>query len=214
MLLGDSITQGDKRHVSYRYPLWKKLVAANAHIDLVGTQRDNFQGNPSWPKYQGQAFDRDHEGYWGWRTDEVLSQVDGWLRNHTPDIVLLHLGSNDMFHDNTVDSTVDELRTLVDRLRAANPTVAVLMAQLIPADRQNAQITQLNARIVELASEMNTDASPVMVVDHNTGFNVSDHTYDGIHPNARGEEIMATRWLDALLASQVLGQAVLPSASH
>ena len=41
-------------------------------------------------------FDINHEGHWGWRADEVLAKIDGWAEQTTPDIVLVHLGSNDI----------------------------------------------------------------------------------------------------------------------
>jgi hypothetical protein len=35
--LGDSITQADSEHRSYRYELWKHLVEAGLDFDLVGS---------------------------------------------------------------------------------------------------------------------------------------------------------------------------------
>jgi acyl-CoA thioesterase-1 len=44
-----------------------------------------------------------------------------------------------------------------------------------------------------------TEESPVILVDQYTGFNAATDTYDGIHPNARGEAKMAQKWFDAIL---------------
>ena len=99
--LGDSITQGDKDHRSYRYSLWVRLIAAGISFDFVGSMNSNFFGNPVWPDYNGQSFDRDHEGHWGWQADQILNghpltegkeYLSAWLEEYTPDIVLLHLG--------------------------------------------------------------------------------------------------------------------------
>lgn len=58
---------------------------------------------------------------------------------------------------------------------------------------------------------MNTPGSPIILVDQFTDFNVQTETYDGIHPNALGEEKMAQRWFDAIAASLPLREALISS---
>ena len=75
------------------------------------------------------------------------------------------------------------------------------MAQLIPAKRKPGDgkaVMELNAAIPQLVKEMNTAASPVLLVDQFSGFDVEKDTYDGVHPNAQGEEKMAQRWFEAI----------------
>ncbi len=204
MLLGDSITQGDSNHRSYRYFLWQKLLDVQANVDLIGSMRENYNGSPEWPDYRGVEFDRDHEGHWGWRIDELLEKIDGWLKKNQPDVVLLHIGSNDVFHKNSLDSTIDELIELIGRLRAANDQVALFIAKVLPADRLNSELTELNKNIVETVNRLNNERSPIFIVDQNTGFNVTEDTYDGVHPNASGEMKMADIWMKALMRSEIL----------
>ncbi len=193
--LGDSITQSNADHLSYRYWLWEDLVDAGYEFDFVGSLNGHFSGTPNYPNPD---FDRDHEGHWGWRADEIIAQLPGWLNAYTPDVVLMHLGTNDAFQNNPTDSTMDELSQIVGQLRSSNPNVVVLMAKLIPSTMNQAQLDQINANIDGLASELSTDASPVVVVDQASGFNAGPDTFDGIHPNEGGEQKMATKWLDAL----------------
>ncbi len=116
-----------------------------------------------------------------------------------PDIVLIHLGTNDVFSKQSTDSTVRELGQIIDALRAANPCVAILLAQIISAaHRANTAITALNAHIPELAAAKTTAQSPVIVVDQYTGFDAQRDTYDGVHPNALGERKIAQAWYAAL----------------
>ena len=74
--LGDSITQAEINRASYRYPLWKKLVDAEVQFDFVGSlqkQQDKYsKGVPPQPDYNGKSFDRDHEGHFGWATEEIF----------------------------------------------------------------------------------------------------------------------------------------------
>jgi len=193
MPLGDSITQGHDETNSYRRPLWKRLAAGR--FDFVGSQRENHLGPPPNPD-----FDLDHEGHWGWRADQVLAEVGGWAGTYRPDVVLLHLGSNDVFADQSTSSTLGELGAIVERLRGANSRVTVLLAQLIPTSR-DAQpgIERLNAGIPGLAAQLDSSASRVVVVDQSAGFDPVADTRDGIHPNATGEEKMAAAWHAALL---------------
>jgi len=196
MPLGDSITQADKYHNSYRRPLWHMLEREGYRVDFVGSLSTQYRGGP--PR---QDFDPDHEGHWGWRADEVLRSGDGEpLRRHTPDIVLMHLGTNDMIQGQSVQTTAKELRQIVDSLRAGNPRVTVLIARLIPTTEPgyNRRIDELNQQIFKLASEETIPVSRVIVVDQHEGFNAWHDTYDGIHPNPRGERKMARKWFDAL----------------
>jgi lysophospholipase L1-like esterase len=195
MPLGDSITQPDGAHNSYRRPLWIRLRQAGYNVDFVGSTQQHYQG-ASAPLSD---FDRDHEGHSGWRVDQILEQIDGWADTSKPDIVLIHLGTNDVLQGQTPQSTIEELRTLIQRLRNTNPRIKALIAQLIPCGNE-AQVRELNKLIVDLARGTNTQDSPVIAVDQFSGFNpaIGKNTYDGCHPNESGEQKMADRWFAAL----------------
>ena len=196
MPLGDSITQGDADHNTYRLPLWKSLEADGYDVDFVGSLRAHHRGPP--PR---DDFDRDHEGHWGWRVDEILDRIRGWVEDSEPDIILIHLGSNDVFQGEDVESTLDELGELIDGVRESRPEATFLLAQIIPTTMANANagIRELNARIPELAASKSEATSRVVVVDHFTGFDATRQTYDGVHPNADGEIHLSDRWLAALI---------------
>jgi lysophospholipase L1-like esterase len=206
--LGDSITQGDGVHKSYRYNLWIKLVDSGIQFDFVGSVASNWRGNPTWPDYKEHSFDRDHEGHWGWRSDQILDGFYGskdgklseWLKDYTPDIVLMHLGTNDMLERQSVSSTIEDFRQIITQIRAHNPRVTVLLATLIPTGDANVNrnIDDLNDRIEDLGRDMNTKASRIILVDQAKGFSPDTDTNDGLHPNELGEEKMAQRWIEGL----------------
>ena len=130
----------------------------------------------------------------------MLAEIAGWAQVGRPDIVLLHLGTNDMLGGSGIGSTLDELTGIMEALRSANPNVVVLLAQLIPTrfDEANERIVELNQNLTTLASRLSTEASPVVLVDQFTGFDPSTMTADGLHPNVIGEERMAQVWLQAM----------------
>lgn len=231
MPLGNSITQGDGKHPSYRYELWKMLIDAEVDFEFVGSHHENKNGeNPAvkGTEYKGKIYTNYNEGHWGWRVDEILNgkaeernkqRLSQWLNRYTPDVVLMHLGTNDMFQNQSVEETLGELREVVRQIRADNPDVIIFMAQLIPADegvgnvQANQNISNLNARIPALAEELTTLQSPVIVVDQSTDFDATwnpnsvegqGDTHDGLHPNFIGERKMAQRWFDALMNEEIV----------
>ena len=191
MPLGDSITQANSEHDSYRRPLWQKLKEAGFNnINFVGSLQENKGGpNPN------PDFDLDHEGHWGWRTDEILNQLDGWVASAQPDVALIHLGTNDILQDQSADSTIDELGEVIDVFRANNPNIVIFLAQIIPAKRNDSEREELNQQIPILAAEKNQVNSPVIVIDQAAGFDLDNDTYDFVHPNSRGENKFANQWL-------------------
>ena len=216
--LGDSITQGDRQRQSYRYRLWQALVSGGYTFDLIGSMSSNFGGNPSFPALSGTSFDSDHEGHWGWRADEIVPRLRRKLAGYTPDLVLLHLGTNDLFAghaaglpvDQVVSETLDDLQQIIAVLRSDNPRVAVLAALLFPSDfPSNAFIDAFNRALPPRAAVWNSPDSPVTIVDQNSGVDPDptspeSHSHDGVHPNQRGEALMAERWMAAIQATGIL----------
>jgi hypothetical protein len=193
MPLGDSITQGNQTMDSYRRPLFHKLTDAGYQFRFVGSEKSNFTGPPPHPDFQ-----QDNEGHFGWKITDVLAKLDGWLDKNNPDIVLLHLGTNDNGQPNrTADAIIADIGTMVDILRKHNPKVKILLAQLMT---NWGDLVEVNRRIPELAKRKSTATSPVIVVDQVTGFDIrkDQDTVDGCHPNASGEEKMAAKWFAAL----------------
>ncbi|MGH7899624.1 MAG: SGNH/GDSL hydrolase family protein [Candidatus Binatia bacterium] len=200
--LGDSITHGSSQGGSYRYPLWVKLVDEGIQVDFVGSLNTvAFGRKPDWPDHKGKAFDPDHEGHWGWSTDAILAPnaLPKWLRSYTPDLVLLHLGTNDAGRGDSPEEIVARLERIVELLRTKNPRIGIVLAKLIPlGGARGGAIAALNGEIAALGRRLTTKESIVVVVDQSAGFDPRSDTYDGIHPNASGEEKMAARWLEGI----------------
>ncbi|MDC0948686.1 SGNH/GDSL hydrolase family protein [Gammaproteobacteria bacterium] len=189
MPIGDSITQGNTSHQSYRRPLFFQL-SERYNVDFVGSTRSNYGGsNPN------SDFDLDHEGHWGWTTDQVLARINGWLQGRVPDIAIIHLGTNDLLKQGQSGSGIaNELSQLIGILRNNNPNIGVVLSTVIPNARVS--VADLNTNIRRLGNELNTGNSPVEVTEH-SNVGVGD-TYDGIHPNSTGENKMATNFTNSI----------------
>ncbi|MEL6899884.1 MAG: Ig-like domain-containing protein [Cyanobacteria bacterium J06606_4] len=201
--LGDSITNALPGYNSYRRDLWNLLGENGYDVDFIGS-RSTASGNIPFPD---STFDPDHEGRSGWRTDEILNGRNGgstladWLTGYTPDVALVHLGTNDALQRNSPESSAEELKQVIDLLRQDNPNVVIFLAQVIPTSRSlgaNNSLNALNAEIPGIVAEKNTADSPVILVDHNTGFDATIDTYDELHPNESGEAKMAQKWFEAI----------------
>ena len=217
--LGDSITHAEINRASYRYFLWKKLIDAGIEFDFVGsmnTQLDTYsKGDTPQPDYQGQSFDKDHEGHFAWEVNHIWGgrnpnnntgsgSLDQWMEAYDFDIALLHLGTNDAFMGQNNHQTIFEIKAIIEKLRLDNPNVVTLLARVIPTakgQREAAAVEQLASLIPSIIDEMNTEESPVILVDMFEGFDVKALTYDGVHPNEQGEQEMANRWFDAIKAA-------------
>ncbi|HVT90261.1 MAG TPA: NPCBM/NEW2 domain-containing protein, partial [Tepidisphaeraceae bacterium] len=193
MPLGDSITESFPGHASYRFFLYNQLVQAGYDVDFVGGQTGVNGGTPLYTN-----FDQNHEGHSGWRADEIAANIITWATANKPDIVLLHIGTNDVTQGQTNASTITDIGNIIDNLRTVVPNVKILLAKIIPSTGYTTQESQLNTSIGTLATQKNTANSPVIVVDQYTGFSTSTDLFDGLHPNDSGERKISNKWLSAL----------------
>ena len=206
MPVGDSITQGGQGFSSYRYPLYFDLLADGFDIDFVGP-RDFLNGSDipdatTYPDYLT-TFDRDHLAFWGQRTDEVGLVVRAAARDFQPEIVLIHLGTNDIGENGAAGVVAAEgnLRDIIADIRLEAPQASFLLARVIPIGLgsiygSNAdQVGPLNAAIDAVAAAMDTPESPVSIVDPHAGFSLTTMMQDDeLHPNELGEQHLANVW--------------------
>lgn len=197
--LGDSITQGDTKHASYRYPLWRHMVNSGLRFDFVGSTRKHHEGaGPDVDDLSGVEFDRDHEGHWGWRADEVLDKLPGWLEHYPVDLALVHLGTNDVLQGQPLQETLSELQAIVDLLRGRNPTVTILLGQPGQSDwPKAAALPELAEGVATLSNQLDSPSARVISVPLDSVL-TTEYTYDGLHPDARGEAAMADMWFSVM----------------
>lgn len=196
MPLGDSITGSPG---CWRSVLWNRLQdAGHTSIDFVGTLG---------PQGCALPHDGDNEGHGGFLATNVAAQnqLPGWLSATRPDIVVMHFGTNDVWSNIAPDRILAAYDTLVGQMRASNPDMKILVAQLIPMNPGNCaecaqRVVTFNGRIPAWAAAISTARSPVITVDQWSGFSTASDTYDGVHPNSSGDDKIAGRWYPALAA--------------
>ncbi len=118
MPAGDSITEGNNDLItdpnymaSYREKLYWDLTGAGYDFDFVGSLQSGSALLPS--------FDIDHEGHAGYMaagpygSGQVVTDIYGWLTNKPADVVLLHIGTNDV-DNNGADA--NEIAAILDEI--------------------------------------------------------------------------------------------------
>jgi hypothetical protein len=188
--LGDSITDSYAGRPSYRRTLWKLLVDAGYTVDFVGNETTTNIDSSF------QDFDLNHEGHPGWEAGDIDDQINEWLTNISPDIVLLHIGTNDLDRGQSYQSTLNEIDSLIQKLRIKNPNMVIFMAKIIPM--RNLDTASFNALLDQFVVQRTTNSSPIFIVDQYTGFDANTDNYDNYHPNEIGENKIATKWFEAL----------------
>jgi lysophospholipase L1-like esterase len=186
MPLGDSITwgQGSSTTSSYRADLWRQLVGgAGVAVDFVGSVQS------------GALPDTDNEGHPGWRIEQLTASIDGWLAATPADVILLHIGTNDMIQDYDVANAPARLGALLDRIAIDAPAAVVLVAAITPSSDAtvNARVNTFNAAVPGVVAQ-HADAR---FVDLNSTISTADLT-DTVHPNDGGYAKMAGLWYSAL----------------
>ncbi|MFD8913911.1 FG-GAP-like repeat-containing protein [Streptomyces sp. NPDC059575] len=181
MPLGDSITLGvgSSTRSGYRAPLWPQLTSRADTLDFVGSQRD------------GELPDIDHEGHSGWLIDGIAANIDSWLATAKPNVILLHIGTNDMDRDNAVSTAPARLAALIDQINAASPQTAIVVATLVPSTSPSVQarIDAYNAQLPGIVKSRQDQGSRVTLVSMGalTNADISDR----LHPNDGGYVKMA-----------------------
>jgi len=209
MPMGDSITEID----CWRTILWGNLQSAGVtnSIDFVGSMSNNAQN------CQGvSGWDQNHEGHSGYLAINIANNnLPGWLASAKPDVVMFHLGTNDITGNHAATEILASFTKMVGQMRASNPKMRIIVDQIIPIGFGNyAALPALNSAIPGWASGLSTAQSPIVVVDLNTGYPTSA-LRDGLHPNAAGDAIIASRIYPVLLnqIKSALGSSTAPTST-
>ncbi|GKQ41342.1 ricin-type beta-trefoil lectin domain protein [Streptomyces sp. A012304] len=181
MPLGDSITWGvgSSTGNGYRGPLWNRLAADGHPLDFVGTGRNGPMSDP------------DNEGHSGYKIHQIAALADASLTRYRPNVVTLHIGTNDLNESYQVSTATDRLKSLVNQITAAAPDATVLVASLVVStsgseERYRAAYNQAIPRIVSDAQAAGKKVAHVDMSSLTTADLV-----DALHPNDSGYQKMA-----------------------
>ena len=171
--VGDSITRGASHFTAHRVALEDKFAELGWMVEWKGTQSDASYGssNPC-------------EGYSGQNAEFIAGKYVSNAAKVAADVLLLHAGHNydatKATHEEIVKNVTDAHAQIIAAARENNPKVIILYAKVITGggtyngvdrDKKYAYIPDLNEAIGVLGAELNTDVSPVRIVDMASDWN-------------------------------------------
>jgi hypothetical protein len=190
--LGDSITDGVgvPGGGSYRIELFSLALENDKNITFVGGSMNGPQ------MVDGQPFPRAHEGHSGWTVQQIDGIVNQSALNVNPHIILLHIGTNDMYGGDPGGAD-ERLVTLVDDITEKAPNALLVVSSIIPLPSNTSQVSTYNARVPQIVEDAAGDGKHVIYVDQFMGF-PTDELADGVHPDADGYARMGAKWYAAI----------------
>jgi lysophospholipase L1-like esterase len=212
MPLGDSITQGvdsgaspdtSGHYIAYRKTLHDLLVGAGYDVDFVGSLNDGFD-----------VFtDSQHEGHGGWTADEIRDNIYNWLVSNPADVILLHIGTNDINEPQAPADIVTEVSQLLDQIDQyeADYDVKITVILALIINRQDylcsnpSTTTTYNDDLNVMAQGRIASGDRIEVVDMECGAGIDYHLHSAggdmnntLHPFSTGYDKMAQVWFAAL----------------
>jgi lysophospholipase L1-like esterase len=202
MPFGDSITWGvgDENNGGYRGPLFALAVAAQQKITFTGS----LSNGPS--TVSGQPFPQKNEGHSGWTIDQDAGRVPSPAFDNAsggiPNIVLLMIGTNDVYASSGQSDMANRLGSLLDKIISGAPNALVVVAKITPMTIGGGYlsvVTPYNDAIPGLVQTRTANGKHIVMADMNTNFNTSTMLgSDGLHPNTTGYKFMADHWYSVI----------------
>ena len=139
----------------------------------------------------------EHEGWRGFRIDEIERKVRKSVQEHSPDIFMINAGSNDCLQCFKIEEAGKRLGDMLDYLWLACPQSTVLLSTLIVnADEEvNSEVMRFNEQCRVLAEKLAIEKRKVVLVDMYTskGPDVRG-LVDGVHPGDESYNKMSRLW--------------------
>ncbi len=118
-----------------------------------------------------------------------LARID-WLLRQPIQILVLELGANDGLRGLPLDQTRKNLQTIIDKVKAKNPKVKIVLAGMMVPPNMGKQYTNEFKNIYpDLAKKNNATLIPFLL--EGVGGIEKLNQSDGIHPNVEGHKIVA-----------------------
>jgi acyl-CoA thioesterase-1 len=171
--LGDSLTAG--------YGLSRK----QAYPALIGERM----------REAGYEFEVVNAGSSGDTTAGGLRRLPDILRAHKKiDVFILELGINDVFRGVELDQIRSNLQTIIDRVRARFPSASIVVAGMqLPGYSSDDYVSAFGKMFATLAEKNRASLIPYFL--EGVGGNPELNQWDGLHPNAAGQRVIAeTVW--------------------
>ncbi|MEU1008940.1 GDSL-type esterase/lipase family protein [Streptomyces sp. NPDC005890] len=217
MPVGDSMTIGSAGDHTWRYRLWQYLcVAYGDPFTFVGPRETLYDPQADAPTslaYADPDFPRAHLAGWGEGWLHMAPLIGEAVRAHRPDVLLVSLGLIDLGFYTNAEQTAENVRAFVAGAREADPRIRMVLLPVIPNIRAAAdplfaeQVDRFNVLLAKTVADVDEPRSPVLLASPPEGYDIHTDTYDGTHPNGRGEHRIAEAFAGAMREAWGVGAA-------
>ena len=142
----------------------------------------------------GLPFEVVNAGLSGETSAGAVTRVEKWLIRQPFDVLVLETGANDMLRGSPVPAIRRNIQEIIDTVRAARPDARIVLAGMLAAPNLGERyVREFGEMYRELARENDLVLIPFLLdgVAGRQELNLGD----GIHPNPRGQRIIAgTVW--------------------
>jgi hypothetical protein len=142
-------------------------------------------------------------GRGGWKTSDLLGDIQNRILQYTPDVLFLAIGSNDTYYEVPVATYKANLESIITQTRAANTNAEmVLITSSYMTANQSGAITAdfykpYNKALHELAAKYN--CYYIDMIDFFKNYDVSLWRFDTVHLNKLGNTMFANYIIGKLM---------------
>lgn len=215
MVVGDSATQGSSGDHTWRYHLWSHLSEQEVEFDFVGPHDDLYSLDDEEPddhSYAVPGFDTDHAARWGATAQDLSSDIAQVAAEHEPQYLLLQAGTEDILSGGNADHALDGIAETVSTVRVVLDDARFVVGELPDVEgtdddgRVNGEIERFNMGLVDLAGQLTSETSPMVVAQVAKEYAPVHDNWDESNPNVRGELKIAAAFADALAEPLGVGE--------
>lgn len=213
MVVGDSISQSFPGDASWRYWFTQEFKRQGVPLTMVGPLAAQRGGQVDYEFPWRQ--DR-HAAVSGSVIDYHLPIVGAEISTYRPDVVVVELGYNDIGTHDSAATISSQLNQLAANIWSANSTTRLVVAQIensaTPSGALNTTGNAISAEANRLVAATLGKDPRVTIAQNRTDprmpWNPRADTWDGVHPNATGQTLLAHRIAQAFLRMGILHSAV------
>jgi lysophospholipase L1-like esterase len=228
MPVGNSITAGEhygfpelEERTGFRKPLYEMLTKAGYLVDFVGSQKHGIR-----PEDHEEWYDWNNEAYPGWKIPDIAKKVDTALQVYSPDILLIHVGTNGKDWEEKPEQVQKMLDGINEYSIRNDHHITVFLCLIINRfiEEDQAPTSKFNDDVKNIVKSRAADKIEIILVDmeNGAGLDYSDKLpnpnanppyeggdmlgkryagvdYDKYHPNDKGNTKMAAKFYKELL---------------